>query len=44
MVKKIPYPDKQVTYTVLLISMIAGRLVWGIVRLILTGLTVSSFT
>ena len=35
---------KAVTYAVLLLSMIAGRLVWGSVRLILAGLTGSSFT
>ncbi len=35
---------KAITYAVLLISMIAGRLVWGTVRLILAGLTGSSFT
>ena len=28
----------------LLISMVAGRLVWGLVRLIIAGLTASSFT
>lgn len=32
------------TYLILLISMIAGRIVWGIVRLILAGLSGSSFT
>ena len=31
-------------YAVLLISMIAGRLVWGAVRVILAGLSGSSFT
>ncbi len=31
-------------YTVLVISMIAGRIVWGIVRLVLAGLSGSSFT
>ncbi len=35
---------KWITYAVLLISMIAGRIVWGIVRLILAGLSGSSFT
>ena len=35
---------KAVTYAVLLISMTAGRLVWGTVRLILAGLTDNSFT
>lgn len=35
---------KGTTYAVLLISMIAGRVVWGIVRLVLAGLTGSSFT
>ncbi len=32
------------TYAVLLISMIAGRLVWGAVRVILAGLSGSTFT
>ncbi|MBQ8159919.1 MAG: ECF transporter S component [Clostridia bacterium] len=32
------------TYLTLIISMIAGRIVWGIVRLVLAGLTGSSFT
>ena len=31
-------------YTVLIISMIAGRIVWGTVRVILAGLSGSSFT
>lgn len=31
-------------YVSLLISMVAGRLVWGLVRLIIAGLTSSSFT
>ena len=31
-------------YLTLIISMIAGRIVWGIVRLILAGLSGSSFT
>ena len=31
-------------YTVLLISMVAGRVVWGIVRVILAGMSGSSFT
>ena len=31
-------------YTVLVIAMIVGRVVWGIVRLILAGLSGSSFT
>ena len=35
---------KGMLYTVLLISMIAGRLVWGAVRVILAGLSGSSFT
>ena len=35
---------KGMTYAVLLISMVAGRIVWGIVRLILAGLSGSSFT
>lgn len=33
-----------VTYAVLLVSMIAGRLVWGTVRVILAGLSGSAFT
>ena len=32
------------TYAVLLISMISGRIVWGVVRVILAGLSGSSFT
>ena len=32
------------TYLTLLISMVAGRIVWGIARLILAGLTDNSFT
>jgi len=35
---------KGITYVVLVISMIAGRIVWGIVRLVLAGLSGSSFT
>ena len=35
---------KGITYVVLVISMIAGRIVWGIVRLMLAGLSGSSFT
>ena len=35
---------KGVTYAVLLISMIAGRIVWGAVRVILAGLSGSTFT
>ena len=35
---------KGMLYAVLLISMIAGRLVWGAVRVILAGLSGSSFT
>ena len=35
---------KWVIYAVLVISMIAGRIVWGIARLILAGLSGSSFT
>ena len=35
---------KWIIYAVLLISMIAGRIVWGIARLILAGLTGNSFT
>ena len=33
-----------ITYAVLVISMIAGRIVWGIARVILAGMTSSSFT
>ncbi|MBR3494013.1 MAG: ECF transporter S component [Clostridia bacterium] len=33
-----------VTYVVLLIAMIAGRIVWGAVHVILAGMTGSSFT
>lgn len=32
------------TYLILIISMIAGRIVWGVVRVILAGLSGSSFT
>ena len=35
---------KWITYAVLIISMIAGRIVWGIVRVILAGLSGSGFT
>ena len=35
---------KWITYAVLLISMIAGRVAWGAVRVILAGLSGSSFT
>ena len=35
---------KWIIYLVLIISMIAGRIVWGIARLILAGLSGSSFT
>ena len=35
---------KGFTWLVLIISMIAGRIVWGIVRVILAGLSGSSFT
>ena len=35
---------KGVTYAVLLISMITGRIVWGAVRVILAGLSGSTFT
>ena len=41
--RKLPRRDG-VTYAVLLISMIAGRLVWGAVRVILAGLSGSTFT
>ncbi len=33
-----------ITYAVLILSMIAGRIVWGAVRVVLAGLTGSSFT
>ena len=32
------------TYLILILSMIAGRIVWGVVRVILAGLSGSSFT
>ena len=35
---------KGTTYAVLLISMVAGRIVWGAVRVVLAGLTGSAFT
>ncbi|MBQ9299499.1 MAG: ECF transporter S component [Clostridia bacterium] len=41
--RKLPRKNA-VTYAVLLISMLAGRLVWGAVRLALSGLTGSAFT
>jgi thiamine transporter ThiT len=41
--RKLPL-RKGMLYAVLLISMIAGRLVWGAVRVILAGLSGSSFT
>ena len=34
----------RITYLILIISMIAGRIVWGVVRVILAGLSGSSFT
>ena len=38
-------PKKKVNiYLTLIVSMIAGRIVWGIVRLVLAGLSGSSFT
>ncbi len=38
-------PRRRLTvYAVLIIAMVAGRLVWGLVRLILAGLTGSEFT
>ena len=38
-------PNKRwMTYAVLVISMISGRIVWGIARLILAGLSGSGFT
>jgi LytS/YehU family sensor histidine kinase len=36
--------NKATTYAVLLISMIAGRIVWGAVRVIIAGLSGSTFT
>lgn len=41
--QRLPH-KKSVTYIVLLISMIAGRIVWGAARVILAGLTGSTFT
>ncbi|MBR3106536.1 MAG: ECF transporter S component [Clostridia bacterium] len=41
--RKLP-KKKWITYAVLVISMIAGRVVWGAVRVILAGLSESSFT
>ena len=41
--KKLPR-KRGVTYAVLLISMIAGRIVWGIARVVLAGLSGSTFT
>ena len=41
--KKLPR-KRGVTYAVLLISMIAGRIVWGVVRVVLAGLSGSTFT
>lgn len=41
--KKLPR-KRGVTYAVLLISMIAGRIVWGVVRVVLAGLSCSTFT
>ena len=35
---------KWIIYIVLIVSMIAGRVVWGIVRMILAGLSGGSFT
>ena len=35
---------KGITYAVLIISMIAGRIMWGAVRVIIAGLSGSSFT
>ena len=35
---------KGVTYAVLVISMIAGRIAWGAARVVLAGLSGSSFT
>ena len=35
---------KWITYAVLIISMIAGRIVWGAVRVVLAGLSGSHFT
>ena len=41
--RKLPRKEGMI-YVVLLISMIAGRVVWGVARLILAGLSGSSFT
>ena len=41
--KKLPR-KRGVTYAVLLISMIAGRIVWGVVQVVLAGLSGSTFT
>ena len=41
--RKLP-KKKWITYAVLVFSMIAGRAVWGAVRVILAGLSGSSFT
>ena len=41
--QKLPH-KKGVTYAVLLFSMLAGRIVWGAVRVILAGLSGSTFT
>ena len=41
---KLPPKTKTNIYVTLVVSMIAGRIVWGIVRLILAGLSGSSFT
>ena len=41
--KKLPRTNAAV-YAILIIAMIAGRIVWGIVRLVLAGLTGSGFT
>ena len=41
--KKLP-KKKWITYVILLIAMIAGRLVWGLVQMILAGITHNEFT
>ena len=42
--RRLPLKHVARLYVSLLISMVAGRLVWGLVRLIIAGLTASSFT
>ena len=42
--RRLPLKRVARLYVSLLISMVAGRIVWGLVRLLLAGLTASSFT